>query len=153
MKKFTFTLQTVNTVREMRQEKEEIVLSQIQAEVDQAAARIAQIEEMQRAAIESYTGKLRMGEAVNVGEIELEANHISSLDRLRREAQANLEQKKVARLRQSEAVAAASREVKVTQKLRETQQTRHRIELSRHEQNQIDEMVSANFARRMSQTK
>ena len=48
MKKFKFTLQTVHNVREMQQEKEELVLSERQTEVNQATARLAEIERLHR---------------------------------------------------------------------------------------------------------
>ncbi|MCY7345026.1 MAG: flagellar export protein FliJ [Pyrinomonadaceae bacterium] len=152
MKKFKFTLQTIHSVREMRQEKEEFVLSQMQAEAIKTAGRIRQIEEARQAAIENYNTSLKRGEAMNIGEMELETAHIASLDRQRRQTQELLEQQNQSCLRQKTTLAAAAREVKVTEKLRETQQTRHRTELDRHEQNALDEMVSANYARKMSQT-
>ena len=153
MKKFRFTLQTVHNVREMKQEKEELVLSQMQSEANKAAERIRQIEESQQRAIEDYSKTLRHGKAMNIHEIQLEADHIVSLDRLRRLALEQLEQRNQSCLQQKEMLAAAAREVKVTQKLHETQKIRHRAESERHEQNALDEMVSANYARKMSQTR
>jgi|GEM_PF-2474601 len=152
MKKFKFTLQTIHSVREMRQEKEELVLSQMQAEAIKTAESVRQIEETRQTAIENYNTTLKRGEAMNIGEMELETAHIASLDRHRRHTEELLEQQKESCLRQKAMLAAAAREVKVTQKLRETQQTRHRTELDRHEQNALDEMVSANYARKISLT-
>ncbi len=149
MKKFKFSLQTIHNVREMRQEKEELVLSQLQAEANKCVERIKQIEQLQQRAIEDYGNILRCGEAMDISEIQMQSNHISTLDRLRRQELENLEQKKHLCRNQQTTLAAAAREVKVTQKLRETQQQRHRIELDRHEQNALDEMVSANYARKM----
>lgn len=151
MKKFKFTLQTVHTVREMKQEKEELILGEMQAEAAKAAARVHEIEQMRFKAIESYAHRLERGETIDPFELELNSNHISALDRLQREAQQFLETKKQACLQQGKTLAAATREVKITNRLRETQQLRHRLEAARQEQNALDELVSANYARRMSQ--
>lgn len=149
MKKFKFTLQTVHSVREMRQEKEELVFSQMQSEANAAAERIAHIEKMRFEAIEKYTQKLKAGEFVCAKELEMNSNHFASLDRLQREAEKVLEDKKRACDAQSRKLAAAVREVKITNRLRETQAVRHKLELDRQEQTNLDEIVSANFARRL----
>lgn len=149
MKKFKFTLQTVHNVREMRQEKEELIFSQMQAEAERAAERIAQIEKMRFEAIEKYTRKLTAGEFVCAREMEMNSNHFASLDRLQREAEQVLSEKRQACRSQSQKLAAAVREVKITNRLRETQAARHKLELDRQEQNNLDEIVSANFARRL----
>ena len=153
MKKFKFTLQTVHTVREMKQEKEELILGELQTEASRAAARVSEIERQRYQAIESYSERLARGEAINAYELELNSNHITWLDRQQQEAQKALELKKQACLQQGKTVAAATREVKITDRLRENQHTRHRLDMARDEQNSLDEIISANFARRMTQTK
>lgn len=149
MKKFKFTLQTVHNVREMRREKEELVLAEMQNEVNRTVERLAEIERTRLEAIENYTLKMKKGEPINPFEMELNTNHLHSLDNLIREAQKMVEEKKQALSVQSQTVAAAGREVKITERLRENQQARHRVELERREQNAIDEFVSADFARRL----
>lgn len=149
MKKFKFTLQTVHNVREMRREKEELVLAEMRAETDRALARLSELEKTRLAAVENYTRKLAQGEVMNPLEMELNTNHLRSLDLTLRKAQAEVEQKQRAVAAQSVIVAAASQSVKVTERLRENQQTRHQTELERREQIAIDDLVSANFARRM----
>jgi flagellar export protein FliJ len=151
MKKFKFTLQTVHNVREMREEKEHLVLTQMQNEVENAAERIRQIEQMRQEAIEKYTSRLQSGQMINAYELEMNSNHIATLDKVRREAEEVLEQKKQACRKQGETVAVATRAVKITNRLRETQELRHKSESERQEQTAIDELVSANFARRMTQ--
>ena len=149
MKKFKFTLQTVHNVRELRQEKEELVFSQMQAEATRAAERIRQIEKMRFDALENYTQRLKAGEVICAVELEMNSNHFASLDRLQREAEKVLEEKKRACNTQSQKLAAAVREVKITNRLRETQAAKHKLELDRQEQINLDEIVSANFARRL----
>ena len=153
MKRFTFTLRSLERVRELRREKEEITLTQLRAEVQRAEEEIERLDASQRSAIDSYNQRLGLGRAIDIGELELEANHLKALDRRKRDAVVELEGKRQACARQTELVAAAVRDVKVTYKLRENQQMRHRAEADRHEQNASDELVSANFARKMSQTK
>ena len=153
MKKFEFSLQTVHNVREMRQDKEKIVLSERQAEVNKAAASVAHFEKLRFESIENYSQRLNSGEQLSAREMELNLNHFASLNRLQQEAEKVLEQKKQACLQQGETVADAMREVKITDRLRETQKARHQIEFARQEQNNIDELVSANFARQILQTK
>jgi flagellar export protein FliJ len=153
MKKFKFTLQTVHTVREMKQEKEELIFGELQTEALKAASRVSEIEQLRFKAIENYAERLERGETLNAYELELNSNHITSLDRQQQEAQKSLELKKQACVQQGKMLAAATREVKITDRLRENQQSRHRLDLARHEQNSLDEIISANFARRMTQTK
>lgn len=149
MKKFRFTLQTVHNVREMRQEKEEIVLSEMRAEINRAISDLENIQRLRLDAIENYTLKLKKGEPMNPFEMELHTNHLRSLDRLIQEVEAKIEEKKQVCARQSEIVADAGRQVKITERLRENQRSRHRLENERLEQNALDELVSANFARHM----
>lgn len=153
MKKFKFTLQTVHNVRELREEKEKLLFSQLQADASKAALRVAEIEIMRSEAIDNYAQRLKSGEQLNAVEMELNLNHFAALNRLQQEAEKVLEQKKQACQRQSTAVAAAMREVKITNRLRETQQERYKNEFERQEQNNLDELVSANFARQIPQTR
>lgn len=149
MKKFKFSLQTVHNVREMRQEKEKLVFSELQADAAKTADQIAQIEKLRVEAIEVYARRLNAGEQISATEMELHSNHFTSLNRLQIEAEKVLEQKNQACVNQGETVAAAMREVKITDRLRETQKARHQVEFARHEQNNIDELVSATFARKL----
>lgn len=149
MKKFKFTLQTVHNVREMTQEREQIALMTLQKDADEIAARLVQIEQMQIKAITNYSSKLRVGEAVNISEMELELNHISTLDRLKRKTEELLKEKTEACFAQKRKLAEATREVKITNRLRETQEARHQQEVARQEQTTLDEIVAANYARRL----
>lgn len=153
MKKFEFTLKTVHKVREIRQEKESTILANLQADAEKAARRVAQIEAMRHEAIESYSRRLTSGDQLNATELELSSNHFASLDRLQRDAEVELRVKQHACLRQIELVGEAMRDVKITDKLRESQEERHQQEYLRQEQNSVDDMVSAKFARRLSRVK
>jgi flagellar export protein FliJ len=149
MKKFKFTLEAVHKVREMRQDREKLVLGELQGEVNKAAARHENIQGSRVAAMDNYALRLCSGEQFDPIEMQLHSSHFESLNRLRMEAEQELEDKRQACLRQGETVAAAMREVKVTDRLRETQKTRHDLEYARREQNDIDELISASFARQI----
>lgn len=150
MKKFKFTLETVHNVREMRREREEMVLSQLNAEAEKTAGRIRELENRQTAAIEAYARKMQAGTMINIGEIELERNHIAALDRLIRETRQTLEQQQLTCRQQTQKVAAAMQLVKVTDRLRDVQRARHDRDAAREEQTAIDDLVSAKYARGIS---
>lgn len=150
MKKFKFTLQTVHNVREMKQEAEQLVLSKLQNEAEQIAEQIERIEAEYIRAIENYSKKLENGKTLNIREMEFDAMQISELDKLKRRTNVILEEKKQACAAQSAKLAAAAREVKITDRLRENQALRHRLETAKNEQNALDEIVSANFARKLT---
>ena len=104
-------------------------------------------------AIENYTRRLGAGEQLDAMEMEMNSNHFTSLNRLQKEAEIDLQQKRSMCLKQVEFVTEAMREVKITDRLRETQKERHRLEISRQEQNEVDEHVSGAFARRIIEAK
>lgn len=149
MKKFKFTLQTVHNVREMKQEREEMTLAEIIMEVNRATERIAQIEKMRLEAVEKYTQRLRAGEVLNATEMELNAKYFNSLDGLQREAEKHLSEKNLACTAQRVKLAGAAREVKITERLREQQYLRHQLEADKQQQINLDEIVSAGYARKM----
>mgnify|MGYP001565909679 FL=1 len=149
MKKFKFTLQTVHNVREMKQEREEMTLAEIIMEVNRATERIAQIEKMRLEAVEKYTQRLRAGEVLNATEMELNAKYFNSLDGLQREAEKLLSEKNLACTAQRVKLAGAAREVKITDRLREQQYLRHQLEADKQQQINLDEIVSAGYARKM----
>lgn len=153
MKKFKFNLQTVHQVRELKSERENLTLSELKNEVEQAELRVVHIESMRAEAVERYMQRLSSGEHLNPREMELSSNHFASLNSLQKEAQKVVEEKRQACLRQLEVVKAVRVDVKVTDKLRNNQQKRHQENFERHEQQNIDELVTANFARNLQRSK
>ncbi|MEQ1644604.1 MAG: hypothetical protein ABL959_14240, partial [Pyrinomonadaceae bacterium] len=121
MKKFKFSLDTVHKVREIRQEKESITLAELQMEAEKAAVRVAEIESLRHEAMENYLRRLTSGDQLSASELELNSNHFASLDRLQKEAEAELKVRKQACLQQIGLVSEAMRDVKITDKLREAQ--------------------------------
>lgn len=153
MKKFKFNLQTVHNVRELKSERENLTLSELQSEVERAESRIAHIESMRAEAVERYIQRLSSGNHLNPREMELSSNHFASLNSLQNEAQKVADEKRLACLRQLEAVKAARVEVKVTDKLRDDQLRRHQQESDSLEQKGIDELVTANFTRNLQKSR
>jgi flagellar export protein FliJ len=153
MKKFKFTLQTVHKVRELKSERENLTLGELQNEADRAASQVTHIEELRNDAVEKYLQRLNSGRHLNPLEMELNANHFASLNTLQKEAQEAAEKKRQDLMRQIEVVKAARIEVKITDKLRGDQQKRHEMEFNRQEQNNVDELVTTKFARRIQGSK
>ena len=153
MRKFKFTLDSVHKVREIKQDRESVILSELRAEADRAAERVAHIEAMRHSAIENYTRRITAGERLDALEMELSSKHFASLDMLQKDAEAKLAQRQRACEVQIGAVTEAMRSVKITENLRETQKARHRQDYERQEQKTVDELVSNNFARRILGTK
>lgn len=153
MKKFKFTLQTVHKVRELKSERENLTLSELQSEAQRAAKRVANIEALRNDAVDKYTKRLRAGTHLNPVEMELSAKHFASLNAMQKDAQREADEKEQACLRQIDVVKAARVEVKVTDKLQSDQKRRHQIEADRQEQNNLDDLVSAKYARRVQQPK
>ena len=151
MKKFKFKLESVHSVREMRQEKEQNILAQLQSEANKVREEIGQLEQSRSKAITNYLDKVNRGEITNPMEMEMNLRHIASLDLRQRELYLVLEDKKLACSEQGKKVAEASQQVKITDRLRENQQNQHKLELERHEQNSLDEIISTNFARNMTE--
>lgn len=152
MKRFKFSLQTVHHVRELKSERENLALSELHIEAEKAQQRVAHIELMRTEAVEKYLQRLRSGD-LDPREMEMSSNHFASLDSLQMEAQKAAEETRQACLRQLELVKAARVEVKVTEQLRDTQHKRHHEEVARHEQNSVDDLVTAKFARRIQGSK
>lgn len=148
MKKFKFSLESVHKVREIRQERESVILGELRAAAQRAAEKIEHVEKMRHEAIEKYTRRLTNGERVDAMEMELSSKHFASLDRLQKDAEAELAQRNRDCEIQIAAVTDAMRNVKITENLRETQFVRHRAEFDREQQIGIDEIVTTTFARR-----
>jgi flagellar export protein FliJ len=153
MKKFEFKLGTVHKVREIRKEREAIILGELETEAVKAAQKVSNIDTLRQEAIENYARRLSAGEQLDAAEMELNSSHVNSLNRRQKDAEADLQQKRSSYLRQVEFVTEAMRDVKITERLRETQKERHGQEMSRQEQNSIDEHVSGTFARRIIEAK
>lgn len=153
MKKFKFTLQTVHKVRELKSEQENLTLSELQGEAREAERRVEHIEGLRNEAVGQYLMRISSGERLNPLEMELNANHFASLNNLQREAQVAVDQKHEAVRQQLESVKAARIDVKITDKLRDDQKRRYELEANRREQRNLDELVTAKFARRVQGSK
>jgi len=150
MKKFKFNLQSVHDVREMHENQEQLRLAELQNEMNKTLAKIEQLEGMNLEATKNYMTRVQIGKATSPFEMQMHANHISDINRRRREAETELAERKLACADQAKKLAEAHRNVKVTDRLRETQKTRHKQEFERQEQNKIDEFVTTNYARQIS---
>ncbi len=150
MKKFQFSLQTVHNVREMKQEREEAVLAQLNAEAAEAMSQVVNAENNRIKAYDDYTERLQVG-TLDPMEMVLTTNYLAALTNYEQHARQSLELKKQSCQRQTENVVAAAREVKATATLRKSQHARYTLNANRAEQNALDEINSINFARKMNQ--
>jgi len=153
MKKFKFTLQSVHNVREMREEQELMVLSRLNLETEQASARLTAVEGALGDAVEKYNRKIKIGEPINVNEMELNSRHISALEKQKAAAREELRERQNARKQQISLVTQAARDVKVTGKLRDNQVKNHRLAASRHEQTALDEMATIGFVHKSGESR
>jgi flagellar export protein FliJ len=153
MKKFKFTLQSVHNVREIREEKELMVLSGLNLEAERASEKVAQVEGALKSAVENYNRKSGAGEPINVIEMELNSRHISALERQKVEARTQLREKQNACSDQMVQVTHAAQQVKITNRLRENQASDYRLNLARHEQSALDEMATTGFARKLGESR
>ncbi|NNE65133.1 MAG: flagellar export protein FliJ [Pyrinomonadaceae bacterium] len=147
MKKFKFKLESVHNVRELREEKEQSVFARLQKEVTAAEERLEEIHRRRVEAMDTYVSDLAGGKSADPSEMDLHAKHFASLEKLRIEAERDLEEKRFACREQAGQLSAAAREVKVTGKLREKQKALYDQELAKREQNAVDEITSAKYAR------
>ena len=147
MKKFKFNLESVHNVRELREEQEQTVFARMRKAVNETEQRLEKIRERRIAAMDKYLEDLQGGRAADPVEMDLHAKHFASLERLRIETEIELEEKRSACREQAGLLSAAAREVKVTGKLREKKKALYDRELAKHEQNAMDEITSAKYAR------
>jgi flagellar export protein FliJ len=153
MKKFKFTLQSVHNVREMREEKELMVLSRLNLEAEQASARLTAVEGALVTAVEKYNYRIKPGQAINASEMEINSRHISALETQKAAAREEVLVRQDACVRQISQVTQAARDVKITGKLRDNQVKDHRLAASRYEQNTLDEIATISFSHKSGESR
>ncbi len=151
MKTFKFSLQSVHDVREMRSETERLKLADLQSEVADATAKLLEAESLRQKATAEYSRKLRENE-LDAFEMALTTKFLNVLFHREREARQRLANLTQSCQHQSERVAEAAQSLEVTNKLKAKHRARYDAEVDRHEQNNLDEMVSMSYARKISQT-
>lgn len=142
MKRFRFTLEPVRRIREQEEQL-------IQIELASSFAVRAQIEERLN---NSREAEKKMREHVRSGSLQSsELAHISRYDELHRQkivdamSQLAIQDQTIIRIRQRLAEARTKREA--LDKLREREETRHRVESLREEQAELDEIGTMRHAR------
>jgi flagellar export protein FliJ len=144
---FRFRLATLLRLREADRDERRTQLADAQRAEDIVRARIREIDgELGR--LRGETARLSKPGVVNVDEL-MEIQRYELL--LAAERQAALQQRKLVVEeveRRREALVAADREVRVLERLRETQQERHRHEADRQERKQLDESAMGAFVRK-----
>lgn len=148
MKKFTFSLQSVHQLREMNHEQEQLKLADIQVEQNEALSRLQSAEENRQKAMEQFSEKIESSHP-EATELQLSMDYLTVLYHREREARNHLAKIEEIYDQQKQMVAEAARAAEVTAKLRERQHNRHKLEQLRHEQKELDEMVTLKSARNL----
>lgn len=151
MKKFCFSLQSVHDLRLNRREQAERALADKDREVQEAAARLADLENKRATAMRAYAELMRMTDAPDAQEIALRADYIALLERRENDARQRLAQLERERDGLRQKVIEAAREAETTEKLREHQYAQYVRETLRLEQKLLDELAMLRVARRMTQ--
>ncbi|MEJ7708486.1 MAG: flagellar export protein FliJ [Pyrinomonadaceae bacterium] len=148
MKRFHFQLQTVHDIRESQRDRAERELAEAAAQVSAGAARLNEAERQLSIAAETYAAMLHAG-VIDSYEAAQRANYILTLTRLQQDARTRLAALEREREEQRLAVVEASRAAETTSRLRERQHARHNLEVTRQEQNMLDEIATSAIARQM----
>lgn len=152
MKKFKFSLQTVHNLRETKREQEQLKLADLRIKLEDASKQLEAVENKRRETLDKYAAKLQQGE-VDVFQMSLLTDYLKALSNCETTARENVKIAQQACSNQSKTLAEAARSVEVTTKLHERQRAKFDLESARVEQNNLDEMVSINFARQLFHTK
>lgn len=152
MKRFRFSLEAVHNVREVSRDVAERALSEAGAAASAAATKLDDETRTRDEAVGAYVGSLD-GDTLDTRDLALRADYLVTLSRRMADSRERLAQLEREREQKRAAVAEASRAAEVTNKLRERQRARHKLEAARHEQNDLDEMASVAAARRLNENR
>jgi flagellar FliJ protein len=144
---FRFRLATLLRLREADRDERRSHLADAQRAEDIVRTRIAGIDGELRQ-VRGESARLSRPGTINVDEL-MEINRLELL--LAAERQAAVQQQKLVAEeveRRRLALVAADREVRVLERLRDTQQERHRQEADRQERKQMDEAAAHAFVRK-----
>jgi flagellar export protein FliJ len=147
MKRFSFSLQTVQDQRQIRREAAEREYADAAAELAAASALLDKTIRERNAAIEDYTRLLESGGA-DPEEVTLRADHIALLTQRERERRVRLDLFERAKEIKRLALVASSRDEQAINNLRERHRARHDLGVARIEQTALDEMATIRFVRR-----
>ncbi|MEZ6071885.1 MAG: flagellar export protein FliJ [Pirellulales bacterium] len=147
MKPYRFRLATLLKIRESTRDERRRHLLEAQQAHDTLQARLGEIDDQLREARRLASDSLSGG-PVNVDRLLDDGRY--ELVMLAEQAMIRQQSKTVAEEveRRRQTLVAADREVRVLEKLRETQQERHNVEASRREQQVIDEAATLGYVPR-----
>jgi flagellar export protein FliJ len=147
VKRFSFSLQSVQDHRAIKREAAERELAEAAAAVSIVMAMLQEITNERDKAIEAYVALLESGNA-DPDEIALRASHIETLALRESRERERIRMLENARDAKRQAAIAASRDEKAISNLRERHRVRHETEVARIEQIALDEMANMAFVRR-----
>jgi len=145
VKKFQFSLKAMQGYRERLLDEEKGVLQRLKAERDAAEEKLLRLEEEFRELSQELLEKQEQGTTV------IELRKLSAqMDNVRlqiKDQEAALAKAEARVERQMEVVVAANQEVSKLDKLEERQREEYRHQVSKAEEDSVDEFVSQNLAR------
>ena len=149
MKRFTFSLQTVHNVREIRRDAAERALAAVAAELQGAQGQLESVLRQRQLAMAKYLLILQSQEIDDVN-FASHTDYIGSLVLLERQARVMIQQVEERITVKRKVLIEASRQTETTANLRERQRERHHLESAQHEQKMLDEMAVVASTRRQA---
>jgi flagellar export protein FliJ len=149
MKRFTFSLQTVHNVREIRRDAAERALAAVAAELQGAQGQLERVLRQRQFAMDKYLLILQSQE-IDAVTFASHTDYIGSLVLLERQARVMINQVEERINVKRKVLIEASRQTKTTANLRERQRERHHLESAQHEQKMLDEMAVVASTRRLA---
>jgi len=147
VKRFTFSLQSVQDHRAAKREAAEAELAQIAAAASNAANALEQAAQARDDAGQEFLELMGSG-AAEGHQVALMASHISLLIQREAESRRDLSLLEQAREKKRDAVVTANRDEKAISNLKERHLSRHRALAGQLEQAALDEMAGLRFSRR-----
>lgn len=140
-------MQSVHQLREQARQAAEAAWVRANGEVLKAEAKVQENIRLRDRTMEEYVAMFLSG-SLSAHEAALHTGYMTVLEERIREAQRELQQRQVERDAARRRLLEASVQAEATAKLRELQVTRHRAEVEREEQNQLDEISAIRATRR-----
>ena len=149
MKRFTFSLQTVHNVREIRRDAAERALAAVAAELQGAQGQLESVLRQRQLAMAKYLLILQSQE-IDAVTFASHTDYIGSLVLLERQARVMIRHVEEKITVKRKVLIEASRQTETTANLRERQRERHHLESAQHEQKMLDEMAVVASTRRQA---
>jgi flagellar export protein FliJ len=147
MKRFFFSLQTVQDLRNNKREEAERELAQAEAQVLNAKTALEKTLTERVVAIDAYVAALAAS-PINIQDIMLRTSHLALLSQREEQQRVLLASTEELRDAKRHLALAAMQQAETLSALRERHHSRHTAMVARAEQTALDEIAMLNFVRR-----